>query len=455
MLALAGDRGLEAAEQTIAMLNETRHAYGRSALCLSGGASRGVYHLGIIKALYDLKILPKVVSGSSAGSLLAAKLGVTRDEDIPDMFDPYKLSLKFFSEESTVLDEDDNSTVFAKILQAVIPILPKKISAPLVLIRKAINRSARTGAFLDVTTLMQCAKDNIGDMTFQEAYDYTGRIVNITISSTMKHAGSDKPRILNYLTSPNVVVWTAAVASCAIPGVFEPVQLLAKDQNGKIVPLYQDTKWSDGSIENDLPMQRLAELFNVNQFIVGQVNPHATLFSGHLEGKSRLALFLQFLKQSVKNYVDNIGKLGFSSYLKPLGWGLVPLITQKYEGDRTIVPPMTPHDLAQLLVNPDVDRVNYCVKAGERATWPHATWLKNSLLIEITLDDAIKELRKTLRTTRVNVKHSDSANAIARIQSFVPSRSRLNLSDMDVNAPGLPRTEKSPVKHSKKAPSSH
>jgi predicted acylesterase/phospholipase RssA len=33
-------------------------------------------------------------------------------------------------------------------------------------------------------------------------------------------------------------------------------------------------KWSDGSIESDLPMARLAELFNINHFIVSQVNPH-------------------------------------------------------------------------------------------------------------------------------------------------------------------------------------
>jgi predicted acylesterase/phospholipase RssA len=77
MLAGAGDKGLEAAEQTIACLSETRHAYGRSALCLSGGGARGVYHLGVIKALSEANLLPRVISGSSAGSLIAAKLAVT------------------------------------------------------------------------------------------------------------------------------------------------------------------------------------------------------------------------------------------------------------------------------------------------------------------------------------------------------------------------------------------
>lgn len=38
----------------------------------------------------------------------------------------------------------------------------------------------------------------------------------------------------------------------------------------------QAVKWEDGSMQADLPMQRLSELFNVNHFIVSQVNPHGT-----------------------------------------------------------------------------------------------------------------------------------------------------------------------------------
>jgi hypothetical protein len=46
---------------------------------------------------------------------------------------------------------------------------------------------------------------------------------------------SRQPRLLNYLTYPNVLIWSAAVASCAIPGVFNPVELFAKDPNGVLV----------------------------------------------------------------------------------------------------------------------------------------------------------------------------------------------------------------------------
>jgi predicted acylesterase/phospholipase RssA len=35
-------------------------------------------------------------------------------------------------------------------------------------------------------------------------------------------------------------------------------------------------QWEDGSVQADLPMQRLSELFNINHFIVSQVNPVST-----------------------------------------------------------------------------------------------------------------------------------------------------------------------------------
>jgi predicted acylesterase/phospholipase RssA len=45
-------------------------------------------------------------------------------------------------------------------------------------------------------------------------------------------------RLLNYLTTPNVLVWSAAVASCAIPGVFAPVELKARGMNGEVRPYF-------------------------------------------------------------------------------------------------------------------------------------------------------------------------------------------------------------------------
>ena len=62
----------------------------------------------------------------------------------------------------------------------------------------------------DTNHFRRCCRMNIGNFTFQEAFDRTGRILNITVSPQNR---SDPPRLLNYLTAPHVLIWSAAVAS--------------------------------------------------------------------------------------------------------------------------------------------------------------------------------------------------------------------------------------------------
>jgi hypothetical protein len=52
--------------------NSSKHSMGRSALLLSGGGIMGGYHLGFIKQLYENDMLPRIISGSSAGSIIAS-----------------------------------------------------------------------------------------------------------------------------------------------------------------------------------------------------------------------------------------------------------------------------------------------------------------------------------------------------------------------------------------------
>jgi predicted acylesterase/phospholipase RssA len=116
-----------------------------------------------------------------------------------------------------------------------------------------------------------------GDQTFKEAYDRSAYILNITVTED----SFSTSRLFNYLTTPNVLIWSAVVASCAIPGMFEKVDLYCKTDDGRIVPYNPPStrlKYMDGSVAGDLPMQRMAEMFNVNTFIVSQVNPHVCPF---------------------------------------------------------------------------------------------------------------------------------------------------------------------------------
>lgn len=106
--------------------------------------------------------------------------------------------------------------------------------------------------------------------------------------------------MLNYLTAPKVVVWSAVIASCAIPVMFAQVELMIKTETGELKPYYMtqlkgNFKFIDGSVACDLPMSRMSELFNINTFIVSQVNPHVAPFitsDGFNIDESRLKRFL-------------------------------------------------------------------------------------------------------------------------------------------------------------------
>lgn len=95
-----------------------------------------------------------------------------------------------------------------------------------------VNRIMRRGAVHDIRQLQKLLRHLTSNLTFQEAYDMTGRVLCITVCSARKH---EPPRCLNYLTSPHVVIWSAVTASCAFPGLFEAQELMAKDRFGEII----------------------------------------------------------------------------------------------------------------------------------------------------------------------------------------------------------------------------
>lgn len=73
-------------------------------------------------------------------------------------------------------------------------------------------------------------------MTFKEAYLRTGRILNISVIPADRHSPT---KLLNYVTAPDTVIWSALLASAAVPGILPPVVLMQKLKDGSIVP----TNW--------------------------------------------------------------------------------------------------------------------------------------------------------------------------------------------------------------------
>ncbi len=60
---------------------ETRHAFGRTGLLFSGGGNIGLYHYGVLKALFETGHLPRIITGSSVGSIFAGFIATRKLED--------------------------------------------------------------------------------------------------------------------------------------------------------------------------------------------------------------------------------------------------------------------------------------------------------------------------------------------------------------------------------------
>lgn len=89
------------------------------------------------------------------------------------------------------------------------------------------------------SVISSLVKNQLGNMTFQEAYEKTRRVLNVIIP----FEGGRRSILMNFLTTPNVVVWTAAVASNSqgsFPGLWGEVGILCKDELGEIVPWDSD-----------------------------------------------------------------------------------------------------------------------------------------------------------------------------------------------------------------------
>lgn len=58
-------------------------------------------------------------------------------------------------------------------------------------------------------------------------------MLNITVTGVTVNDGN---QILNYLTAPNVIIWSAVMASTAVPYVYGSVELYCKNEQDEIVP---------------------------------------------------------------------------------------------------------------------------------------------------------------------------------------------------------------------------
>eukprot|EP00172_Hildenbrandia_rubra_P004252 Plantae.Rhodophyta-Hildenbrandia_rubra.ctg8214.p1 GENE.Plantae.Rhodophyta-Hildenbrandia_rubra.ctg8214~~Plantae.Rhodophyta-Hildenbrandia_rubra.ctg8214.p1 ORF type:complete len:795 (-),score=164.91 Plantae.Rhodophyta-Hildenbrandia_rubra.ctg8214:6482-8866(-) len=378
-------------DEKLSFFNEARHAYGRTALMLSGGATLGLTHFGVVKALLDQNLLPKVVCGTSAGSLVGSYVGIFKDVELRSILESENM-INPLTNLPFTLSLLDSSTLFQR-----------------------VKRFISKGHVADVRILEDGLRKNFGDLTFEEAYSRTKRILNITVCSV--RSSSDPPLLLNYLTAPHVLIWSAAAASCALPFVFAAVELQAKDAQGKIVPYQPDgIRWIDGSITSDIPLSRIGELFNVNHFIVSQTNPHL-IPRGSALLQTRGAILLK------AEFQFRYWQLMQLQVIPRLVSSIFPHFVQPYEGDVTIMPRVSFRDIRRLLTNPTREDVRDCIRRGEQQTFEKIDRIRLHCLIERTLEAAIESVAESMDIQQevVSSESPELKPATSRFAGRVPS----------------------------------
>lgn len=278
------------------ILHDTRASFGRTSLILQGGAIFGLYHIGVVRALLLRNLLPRIITGTGVGALIAALVCIHNDAELPGFLCGEGIDLSAFAGK-------EKGGVKRKLL-----------------------RILRTGYLLDIGVVERCVRANVGDLTFEEAYQRTKRVLNITLAEQKGAGGAEIPGLLNHITTPNVLIYTAACASNATGGLYKPVELLCKDHNGVVVPYTSTIPQRQGSSGGGTgkaklssrrhgdprgsPHARVAELFNVNHFIVSQARPYIAPFISPAHTHSTSSSFYKVLGLEVRHRLQQLDTLG-------------------------------------------------------------------------------------------------------------------------------------------------
>ncbi len=352
-------------DERLDFFRRAQHCNGCTALMMSGAGSLLFFHIGVVKALWERDLLPGILSGSSGGALVGCIIGTNHKRNLR----------KFFKPESLAREIEREQGLFRH-LSAFKPEIAATEE-----VYGEINRF-------------------VPDLTFLEAFKRTGKHLNVSIAAAEKHQTS---RLLNAITTPNVYVREAAMASTAIPGFFPAVTLAAKNARGRRQPYLPSRKWVDGSLSDDLPAKRLARVYGVNHFIVSQVNPHMIPFVTDTEGekKNAISTIRHAAKATAREWV-NAGAsilekpLAIHPFVERLSNVALGVINQDYVGDINILPDKRLFNPMKLLAHRPVEEVIDLIEMGERASWPKIEQIRVQTRISRKIDNILSDIDKGL-----------------------------------------------------------
>lgn len=293
-----------------------------TALLLSGGGNLAFFHLGVIKTLHASGLLPRVLSGASAGSVIAAIVGTRAEYELDGLHED-ELSFIGFPQD----EEPGRDYSAAALEEALAQVLP--------------------------------------DVTFAEAEEISGKALNISL------AGRDFGGVVcGPKTTPNVLVRDAVRASCAVPFVYEPV-VVRERRRGQDRPFHSGRGWVDGSLYADVPEPFIRSRYGVRHTIVSLVNPAVRPFIADpswVPGQRHVrGLFMGAFRDAALNWA----RIGRMASVMPKARDVFDtacrLMQQTYGGDLVLTPSRR-IVLSELLDQPSSELVRRLSADGELRT---------------------------------------------------------------------------------------
>ena len=209
---------------------------------------------------------------------------------------------------------------------------------------------------------------------------------------------------------------------------------MCKDESGNIVPWASAEEttfrpWTHTSYtDRESPLSRIAELFNVNHFIVSQARPYLAPFlrsdlhhpNPRQDGKWRLSMpILRLIVMEIQHRLHQLDEVGWlPSSIRRF------LLDENISGaSLTLVPELTPSDFTKLLENPTRESLEYWILRGERSVWPAVGALKVRCAIEVELDRGYQLVRRRkpfdpVQGTSLRKSNSNELKKRVRAASF-------------------------------------
>ena len=360
-------------------LRDSRQSYGRTALVMRGDPLFGMCHLGVVRSLLTNSLLPTVVAGAAMSSTVAAFVCSMPEDQLVAAIDsiPYEVPKVGRCDK---FDQKDG----------------KNTDEPIGSLTEGAYRSLYTNEAL---MFYEYVQEKLGDMTFEESFKVSGRVLNILILPENSKSGT----FFNYLSAPKVLIRSAILASIGtdVLPYHHDVDLYIKDYDN-VVRKHPDSPCNFFPANQksyvpprESPYTRLAELFNVNNYVVSVSRPYfepLLLSEFKYRGKPRLwQRVLTLLRISVQYRIAQFADLGLvSQQLKSmLVDEIIPCNLQV-----NIVPEANSllRDLLLVFDSTSVThKLNHWIQWGERSTWSHMSciWVRSKL--EYVLLDLQKE----------------------------------------------------------------